>query len=201
MSLKVRDDGGENKLFDGGSQRWSQCLLLIASHQDKQAFSHLYDHYAPKINGYLVKQGAAPALAEELTQEALLAVWNKASAYHANIASPNTWIFTIARNLFIDHLRRRSSKYTEPLESYHLDEYDASNGHNSVQENDIRLEQQMKEALKNLPFIQAQVVYKSFYEGKSHLQISKDMELPLGTVKSNLRLAFQKLRSCFGEMP
>lgn len=198
MSLKIRDD--ENKLLDAQNQRWSQCLLLIASHQDKQAFSGLYDHYAPRINGYLVKQGAAPALAEELTQEALLAVWNKANSYQANIASPNTWIFTIARNLFIDHMRRRSSKYTEPLEAYHLEEYDASNETNSTEEKDIGLEQQMRESIKNLPFIQAQVVYKSFYEGKSHSQISNDMELPLGTVKSNLRLAFQKLRSCFGEI-
>lgn len=200
VSLTTQEDKTNQ---DGTSLQWAECLLLIGTRQDKNAFSELYDHYAPRLNGYLIKQGAVPAMAEELSQEALLAVWNKASSYNAKLASPNTWIFTIARNLLIDHYRRKSSKNTEALEPYHLDELHHDDEHNGNEigfdATDMGLTQQhLKQALNDLPFLQAQVVYKSYYEGKSHSEISKDMDLPLGTVKSNLRLAFQKLRRCFG---
>lgn len=185
-------------------RRWSECLLLIGSNQDTSAFSDLYDHYAPRLNGYLIKKGASPALAEELSQEALLAVWKKASSYQANIASPNTWIFTIARNLFIDYYRRKSSKDMETLEQYHLEDFYQDDCDNeseitiSAMNRDVT-GQHIRDALRDLPFLQAQIVFKSYYEGKSHTAISNDMDLALGTVKSNLRLAFQKLRTCFGD--
>lgn len=164
---------------------WSDCLEAVAKHRDKKQFMQLYDHFAPRINAWLLGITRDTVLAEELTQETLMTVWRKCALYDSGKAAASTWIFRIARNLHVDHLRRlnvadRAACYLDVIESGPEDEQFDN--------------ERVRAAIRQLPAQQAQVIYKSYFEGKSHQEIADDMSLPLGSVKSSIRLAFQKLR-------
>jgi len=179
------------RVTKSGSARWSECLARLSVNRDQQVFMQLYDHFAPRVSAYLLRLGADHSLAEELTQETLLTVWRKASLYKSGRAAASTWIFTIARNQYIDKMRRQAVP-TESLEPG-----------SRVDENTPDPAQQadgvpLRKALKSLPALQSQALYKSYFEGKSHREIADDMNIPLGSVKSNIRLAFQKLRASMG---
>lgn len=166
-------------------QHWNQCLEAVAKSGDRKRFMELYDHFAPRLNAWLTGVTRDAALAEELTQETLLTVWRKSALYDSRKAAASTWIFRIARNLHVDHLRRQQvrDKAACYLENPESGETDAALDNDRV-----------RAAMRQLPVQQAQVVYKSYFEGKSHQEIADDMSLALGSVKSSLRLAFQKLR-------
>ncbi len=175
---------------------WPVLMAAVVEHGDKQAFMQIYDHFAPRLVSYLQAQGASTAQAEELAQEAMLNVWRKAPLYQADKAALSTWIFRIARNLYIDSLRRQRMLLVE-----WDDQYEQQESFDSPQlegGDDHLVEARIKAAMESLPNQQAQVVYKSFFESKSHSEIAADMDLPLGSVKSSLRLAFQKLRQALG---
>ncbi|WP_086479856.1 sigma-70 family RNA polymerase sigma factor [Oceanospirillum sanctuarii] len=178
------------------SQNWNQALTEVGENRDREQFAALYQHFAPRVKTYLLRFGLSDAQAEELAQEALLQVWRKAEQYHASKAAASTWIFCIARNLFIDQQRSGRGKLEQSTDSYHEHEgllnhqEQASEDDNSWQSSQKHIE----DALKELPLMQAQLVYKSYYQGKSHSEIAADLEIPIGSVKSGLRLAFKKLR-------
>lgn len=172
---------------------WRDCMLAISQQRDKQRFMQLYDHFAPRLNTYLQRQGAQAGLAEELVQESLLMLWRKAHLYQPDKAAVSTWLFRIARNLHIDSLRRQSGIQVpgdDPEETP-----DTLNVSPDIQADGDKVQR----ALDALPVLQAQVVYKSYFETKSHSEIAEDLGIPLGSVKSCLRLAFQKLRASMGE--
>lgn len=173
--------------------REAQAALLdaIVAHADRTAFAALFRHFAPKVKGYLVKLGADRGLAEELTQEVMLTVWRKAAQFDRAQASAATWIFTIARNRRIDALRRAKRPELDPADPMLVpDEPIAADDRLDVLEREARVAR----AIKSLPKEQADLVHEAFYLAKSHSQISEETKIPLGTVKSRLRLAFGRLR-------
>jgi RNA polymerase sigma-70 factor (ECF subfamily) len=173
------------------SSHFASLIESIAENQDRDAFAELFAHYAPRVKGYLMCLGASNGQAEEVTQEAMLSVWNKAHLFDRKKAAASTWIFTIARNRRIDILRRQ--KYPE------LDANDPLlAGEPPTQPDDELIEsrtgEEVRAALETLPEEQRELVRLAFYSGWSHAKLAAQTNLPLGTVKSRLRLAFNRLR-------
>ncbi|WP_372835203.1 sigma-70 family RNA polymerase sigma factor [Pontibacterium sp.] len=170
------------------SQEWTRLLAQFAETRDKAVYVELFSHFAPKVKAYIVRLGLTDATADELMQEAMLAVWNKAHLYNPSKAAASTWIFTLARNQSIDWMRRQ--KYPEyEFEDWHAGEDEGDAGEQSV------LSDRVAEAIKTLPENQAQVIYMSFFEGRSHQEIADRIGIPLGSVKSRIRLAADKLKT------
>ncbi|MCG6889729.1 MAG: sigma-70 family RNA polymerase sigma factor [Gammaproteobacteria bacterium] len=172
----------------------SASLSLVANNRDKEAFARLFDHYAPLIRAYsLAREPGADLVADELVQEVMTRVWLKADKYNDRLANLNTWIFTLARNCRIDYLRRNSRYLTEidPTDIFNEIEDDGPGPFQQVQQS--RAEESIRAGLKQLPREQAEILTKVYLEGKSHQQASNELKLPLGTVKSRVRLALKKL--------
>ncbi|MGQ0457587.1 MAG: sigma-70 family RNA polymerase sigma factor [Hyphomicrobium sp.] len=169
----------------------AEFLQRIAEREDVEAFRKLFQAYAPRVKAYMMRQGADPNTAEELAQETLLTVWRKAGLYSGEKGSATTWIFTIARNLRIDRLRRELSWVELP------DGHDEEPSPDALPD-EILSEQERKvrvqRALSTLPPDQYEVVALSYIEGLSHSEIAERLGLPLGTVKSRMRLAYGKVR-------
>lgn len=172
--------------------RPAELLLLIAEERDQAAFSELFQIYAPKIKGYMMRQGADEATAEEVAQEALSRVWLKASTFSAEKGSPASWIFRIARNLRIDRIRRERIWQEIPQE--HDEQPDDSPLPDQIASENERAAR-LSDALSVLPAEQLEIVTLSYIEGLSHSEISEKLDVPLGTIKSRMRLAYQKLKS------
>lgn len=176
--------------------RLNELLLRVAATGDRDAFNALFAFFAPRIKGYLMRIGTAADLAEDLAQEALLKVWRKARLFDPSKASAATWIFTIARNLRIDAARRAS----KPA----LDAEDPAFAQEEEPRADVLLErahrdEKIREAFQSLPPAQYEVVRLHFVEDAPHSEIAERLNLPLGTVKSRLRLAFGKIRKELGD--
>jgi RNA polymerase sigma factor (sigma-70 family) len=168
-------------------------LVRVATCQDRGAFAVLFTHFAPRVKAYLLRLGASSGVAEELAQEALLSVWRKAHLFDPAKASAATWLFTIARNLRIDAVRRERRPELDPEDFMPEPDADADAGL-MLAENEGRL----RLALKDLPADQIQVVELSFFADKPHSQIAVELGIPLGTVKSRLRLAMGRLKRAMG---
>ena len=156
------------------------------------AFADLFRHYAPRIKAFMMKGGADPESAQEIAQEALIMVWRKAASFDRSKASTATWIYTIARNKRIDLLRRSGRPVIETedwLTVYAPEEEDADQ---SVLAGQTYM--RMKELMEGLSPDQRVVLQKAFFEDKTHTAIAEELGLPLGTVKSRIRLALGKLR-------
>lgn len=194
MNKRAGADGGEPAV---PARPHDGLIEAIARQQDREAFIELYRFYAPRVKAYLIRLGGAD-IAEETAQEAMLTVWRKAELYHADKASASTWIFAIARNQFIDRRRRERRPELDPTDPLMVAE--------SAPSADTALwarqsEERIRAAMSALPADQAKVVVMAFFEDKPHSAIATELKLPLGTVKSRLRLAFARLRGAVGEMP
>lgn len=174
-----------------GGGEWPACIAAIARDQDKEAFALLFRYFAPRVKSYLMRFHMEPSVAEDLAQETLLTVWRKAAYFDPARASASTWIFTIARNLRVDVLR--GTAHPEALSEDAGIESTAPLPHDIVLS--AEREAKTREALVSLPNDQAEVVRLSFFEDKPHSLIAQELGIPLGTVKSRLRLAFQRLKS------
>jgi RNA polymerase sigma-70 factor (ECF subfamily) len=166
-------------------------IVAIALRQDRRAFAALFAHFAPRVKAYLRRLGTDQAIAEETAQEVLLAVWRKAPLYDPARASAAAWIFAIARNLRIDVLRRTRPTLQDPDPS---DEPAPAPLADEVIEADERA-RRVRDALGGLPPEQLTMLQLAFFEERTHSQIEADLGVPLGTVKSRLRLAMSKLRA------
>lgn len=170
----------------------AQALALTG---DRQAFAALFKHFAPRLKTYLVRLGTAEGLAEELVQEAMVMVWRKAAQFDPVRASASTWIFTIARNLRVDHFRRIGN---QPTGAGDDSEEGVDQPDTAPQPEEGLLTRQresgVRHALKQLAPEQAHVLQLSFFEDKPHARIAQELGIPLGTVKSRVRLAVQRLR-------
>lgn len=173
--------------------REAQAALVeaIAARADKAAFAALFRHFAPKIKGYLMKIGTDRGQAEELTQEVMLTVWRKAASFDRRQASAATWMFTIARNRRIDVLRRERRPELDPSDPMLVPDEPAAPDERL---DALEREGRVARALQALPKDQADLVHEAFFLAKSHSQIAEETKIPLGTVKSRLRLAFGRLR-------
>ncbi|PVH28520.1 RNA polymerase subunit sigma [Pararhodobacter oceanensis] len=174
--------GEENRLL-------VQQMLAVAQSQDEAAFAALFSHFAPRLKGFLMKSGAAPAQAEDCVQDVMATVWRKAAMFDPARANVSTWIFTIARNRRIDLLRRDRRPEPEDLPwgpEPEPDQIDA-----------LALQQDSEHlgaALKALPDDQRELIEKAYFGDLSHGEIARVTGLPLGTIKSRIRLAIRKLR-------
>ncbi|MBB4265835.1 sigma-70 family RNA polymerase sigma factor [Roseospira visakhapatnamensis] len=174
----------------------ADLVLAIAQRRDQSAFVALFEHFAPRVKGFLMRQGAADTEAEDLVQDVMLTVWRKASQFDPAKAAVSTWIFTIARNRRIDVLRRERRPEPDADDPLLAGEPEPSaEAHLSG----AQVQARMREAIATLPADQAQVVTLSFYEDMAHSEIAERLGIPLGTVKSRLRLAFRKVKAQVGD--
>ena len=177
----------------------AQLVVAVGRSRDRAAFAELFGHFAPRIKAYLMKRGAAAAEAEELAQEAMVMVWRRAATYDPAKAAASTWIFTIARNKRIDALRREKHPDYDPADP--AVETALAPGAPPAADQAVQLSQQaerLSQAIAALPPEQAELVRLAYFEDKAHGQIAAETALPLGTVKSRLRLALGRLRKALG---
>jgi RNA polymerase sigma-70 factor, ECF subfamily len=184
-------------LSDGENKDPAHLIVAIATRRDRTAFASLFGFYAPRIKGFLMRTGTTAEVAEEIAQEAMLAVWRKASTFDAARASASTWVYAIARNLRIDRLRHERGVSADVLyEALRSDDPERPDDTLEWTERDDRV----RVAMKELPSDQMTVVRLSFFEDKAHAEIARILGIPLGTVKSRLRLAMAKLRERLDEL-
>lgn len=171
---------------------WSAQMTAVSVHRDRASFMRIYDHFSPRLHRYLLGLGVADNVAGELVQESLLRLWRKAELFNPARANLNTWLFRIGRNLYIDHVRR------EPqwLDIQHgidvLDQQES--GRTDTRPDALADHDTLRKAIDQLPPMQAKLVRMCYLEAKSHREISAELMLPLGSVKSSLRRAFGKLQ-------
>jgi RNA polymerase sigma-70 factor, ECF subfamily len=170
----------------------ADLLRRVAEQADTAAFRELYQTYGPRVKAYMMRQGTDAATAEDLAQETLFTVWRRASLYTAEKGSAATWIFAIARNLRIDRLRREVPWQELPEERL---EGAASEALPDEALAEKERQVRVRAALASLPSEQRDVVALSYLEGLSHGEIAARLQLPLGTVKSRMRIAYQKIRA------
>src|SRR5262245_44328999 len=170
----------------------SELLGRIAQGSDTAAFHELYQSYGPKVKAYLVRRGADAATAEDLAQETLLAVWRRAALFSSAKGTASTWIFTIARNLWIDRLRKEVA--WQELPPAHAEVRSPEPSPDAVlSENEVKV--RIRAALTQLPTEQQRVLELAYLQGLSHGEIAARLGVPLGTVKSRVRMAYQRLRA------
>ena len=172
-------------------QELTTLINLIATRKDKTAFSSLFKLVGPRIKGYLMKLGSNDIVAEDLLQEVMLTVWRKSETFDRNKAAVSTWLFTIARNKRIDMLRKEIRPQLDPNDPMLTpnQEESADNVYGSKQES-IKI----TDAIKMLPEEQSKLIKMTYYEDKSHSIIARELNMPLGTVKSRIRLASTRLK-------
>jgi RNA polymerase sigma-70 factor (ECF subfamily) len=175
----------------------ADLLQRVAERADAAAFRELYQAYGPRVKAYMMRQGADAATAEDLAQETLFTVWRRASLYAADKGSAATWIFTIARNLRIDRLRREMP-WQELPEGRHEQASEETPPDDALSEKERQV--RVRAALAELPPEQREVVVLSYLEGLSHGEIATRLGLPMGTVKSRMRIAYQRVRTALAEL-
>ncbi len=168
---------------------WAECITRIRDQQDRDAFSDLFQHFAPRVKAFLMRSGADATMAEECTQEVMATLWQKAVLFDPARASAATWIFTIARNRKIDALRKMRRPEPEELPWGPEEEPDQADSLALQQET-----QALEEAMKSLPEKQRELIEKAYFGDLSHSEIAAETGLPLGTIKSRIRLALDRLR-------
>jgi RNA polymerase sigma-70 factor (ECF subfamily) len=183
-------------LGEGDRARFADLLVLVAEKQDRTAFAELFSYYAPRVKSYLMRLGADGAAAEEITQDVMVTVWRKATLFDRAQASVSTWIFRIARNRRIDVFRRTRRPDLDPEEAMILPAAVEAPGERIEA---MQTEARVREAMRDLPEEQLLLLRLAFYEGLSHREIAEKLDVPLGTVKSRIRLAFVKMKSRLGD--
>lgn len=172
-------------------ERFSDLLEAVANAQDRAAYSEIFAYYGPRVKSYLMRLGSDDAGAEEIAQDVMVTVWRKAALFDRKQASVSTWIFRIARNRRIDVFRRTRKPALDPEEPMVLPSGIAA-PEAGVEAMDV--ENQVRRAMADLPEEQLKMIQLAFYEGLSHREIAEKLDVPLGTVKSRIRLAFAKMK-------
>lgn len=170
-----------------------RLLRAVAAERDRSAFGELFAYFAPRVTAFLARSGLPDIIAEEVTQETMLAMWRKASYFNPQRAGVSTWVFTIARNQRIDRMRREHGQVADGWFD-RSEETEAP----SLTENiaiAAEREQRVRTALDALPSEQAAIVRLSFFAERPHRDIARELGIPLGTAKSRIRLALSRLRA------
>jgi RNA polymerase sigma-70 factor, ECF subfamily len=180
--------------------RWAGLLKAVAADRDRGAFAALFDHFAPRVKTFMRRSGASEASADELAQETLLMVWRKAALFDPASVGASAWIFAIARNLRIDALRRdkrgKANEVSDIDLEFFIDEAPQPDADLAAAQTETRV----RAALAALSEEQLRVVELSFYEERAHAEIAEMLKIPLGTVKSRLRLAMNRLRNVLDDL-
>lgn len=172
---------------------WIAQLKAVQDTQDRAAFAELFNYFAPRVKSFLMKSGTSPDMAEECAQEVMTTIWRKAHLFDPTKASVSTWIFTIARNRRIDLLRKQRRVEPEDLPWGPEGE--------TPQDDAIVLQEETEilgRALSALPTKQRELIEKAYYGELTHSEIAAQTGLPLGTIKSRIRLALDRLRHTMG---
>ena len=178
-------------MSDDLKERLTRLAAAVADKRDQKAFAELFDYFAPRLKSYLQRLGMDPSQAEEMVQEVMIVLWHKAALFDPAKSSLATWLFRVARNRRIDALRRDRSGLLDPEDPVlQPSQPEAADDIVEAEQRDERV----RKAMLDLPEEQAVLVRQAFFLGKSHSQIAEDTGLPLGTVKSRIRLAFSRLR-------
>jgi len=165
------------------------CMIAVRDTRDEAAFARLFEHFAPRVKAFLMRSGADATVAEECAQETMVTLWHKAHLFDSGRASVATWIFTIARNRRIDALRRDKRPEPEDLPWGPEPEPDQADALALQQESE-----HLGEALAALPEKQRVLIEKAYFGDLTHSEIAAETGLPLGTIKSRIRLALDRLR-------
>ncbi|MCE9679477.1 sigma-70 family RNA polymerase sigma factor [Shewanella sp. AS1] len=183
------------------SAQLSCWLNLVAVNSDKQAFTALFQFFAPKIKRYGLAQLTNEAQANELVQETMTNVWRKAHLYHSEKGAATTWVYAVMRNACFDMLRRIKTKNEQNLgdDIWPLDEQQAETADDNSQFADHLMEKQMLNYVESLPEAQRAVIKGVYYQELSQEQLAEQLGVPVGTIKSRLRLALAKLKLQMGE--
>jgi RNA polymerase sigma factor (sigma-70 family) len=188
--FKALNERGKTVTADENTKaQWVANMAAIAQDQDREAFAEIFWHFAPRVNGFLIKSGANPSFAEECMQDVMATLWRKAHMYDPSRASVATWIFTIVRNRKIDLLRRYARPEPEELP------WGPEQAPNRADV--IALQQDttwLAEALATLPAKQRELIKHTYFGDFTHSEIAIETALPLGTIKSRIRLALERLR-------
>ena len=171
------------------NSRWTDLIARIRDEADEAAFAEIFGHFAPRVKGFLMKSGASATLAEECAQDVMATLWQKAHLFDPSRASAATWIFTIARNRRIDALRKARRPEPEDIVWGPEEEPD--------QADILALEQesaQLTQAIAALPAKQKTLIEAAYFGDLTHSEIAEETGLPLGTIKSRIRLALERLR-------
>jgi RNA polymerase sigma factor (sigma-70 family) len=171
---------------------WAALVGAVAESRDREAFARLFDHFVPRLEAYISRLGADAATSEEISQDVMTTLWRKAHLFDASKSSVTTWLYRIARNRRIDTLRRDRLDYIDPMDqAFDRPAEDAGldRAIDMQQREDV-----LRAAIKDLPEEQLSLVKLAFFESLSHSSIAEKTGLPLGTVKSRIRLAFSRLR-------
>jgi RNA polymerase sigma-70 factor (ECF subfamily) len=176
----------------------ARLITRIAASQDRAAFAELFQHYAPRVKAMMMKRGASSDRAEDLAQETLLRLWRKAAQFESSRATASAWVYAIARNVSID-LARRDRRAADWLE-----EQERQEGEENPDQPELHLlaaerEDLVRSTIASLPADQEYVIRLSFFDGLAHGEIADRLGIPLGTVKSRIRLGLQRLREQIGE--
>lgn len=173
----------------------AECLAAVGSKQDRTAFTALFQHYAPRITTYFRGLGMFPAAADDLTQETMLRLWSKAHLFDPTKGTPSGWVFTIARHLRITKLRERRLDSIDEILPLLEDPTPGPEGILSISDFEARI----RSVLEDLPAAQADLLKAWFLEEKSQREIARSRNLPLGTVKSQMRRTMIRLRNALSE--
>jgi RNA polymerase sigma factor (sigma-70 family) len=194
----VRQDNGDGRsqvrahvTIERPQTDWTALVLRVRDHQDQAAFADLFRHFAPRVKAFLMKSGTPAALAEECAQDVMATLWQKAHQFDPARAAVSTWVYTIARNRRIDLLRK--SLRVEPEE---LD-WGTDQGHEPDQADVYAAKEETRaltQALSLLPVKQRALIERAYYGDLSHSELAAETGLPLGTIKSRIRLALDRLR-------
>ncbi|WEN15710.1 sigma-70 family RNA polymerase sigma factor [Rhodanobacter sp. AS-Z3] len=175
------------------AQYWATQMVGVSVQRDRACFMRIYDYFAPRLQRYLQNLGVPESMSDELVQEALLTLWRKAALFDATRASLSTWLYRVARNLYIDHVRKQP--HWLPIQDG-LDRLDLGESDRRDSQPESSFDQDLlKQAIDRLPPVQAKLVRMCYLESKSHSEISRELDMPLGSVKSSLRRSFVKLQA------
>ena len=175
------------------NDNWIVLIEKVRDDQDRAAFAALFQHFAPRVKSFLMKSGAAESLAEECTQDVMATLWTKAHLFDPSRASASTWVFTIARNKKIDAIRKLRRPEPEELTWGPTAEPDAADVTALRQE-----AAKLAKAISDLPEKQRDLIQRAYFGDLSHGEIAEQTGLPLGTIKSRIRLALERLRHAMG---
>lgn len=170
---------------------FAALLFRVARERDRAAFAEIFDHFAPRVKSFMMRKGASAELAEDLVQETMIAVWTKAALYVPERGAASTWVFTMARNLRIDRLRRESAAHFTDLEDFDAPSDDVP-GDEAV--NRSQEDSHVARALAQIPPEQRELLILSYVDDVPQSMIAERLNLPLGTVKSRMRLAYRRMR-------
>ena len=182
----------EVTFVDDTAEIHAELMGRIALARDKTAFEQLFAYFAPKIKALMLKQGSDMDLAEDLMQDTMLTVWNKAHQFSTWRGSTSAWIFTIARNRRIDQFRRQGTRHYVDIGDYEIADGEPDSEDIVLGAERDRL---VTEASRELPPDQLQIITMSFTENSTQTEIAERLGIPLGTVKSRMRLAYKKIKT------